>query len=176
MPKQKLTAGASKAAGGRKNRGSRGSERAVTGDALDHDWYSEENRKSYEAGDKTALLRALVHCALFRRAMPEWASQAFVLIYRAALAGEIRSWDDVFGRPWRQEKSRAQQRGVRTQSWKWEVWKLVQELHEGEGKPPIDDVLFERVGRRLGIGGKSTIKALYGQVERAVRRVRSSKR
>ena len=79
------------------------------------------------------------------------------------------------GRPWEQEKRGAQQRGVRTQSWKWEVWKLVHELHEGEGKPPIDDALFERVGKELDIGGRSTVKALYGRVERAFRRVRSSK-
>jgi hypothetical protein len=80
--------------------------------------------------------------------------------------GEIRSWDDVFGGPWEQEGPRAQQRAVRTQSRKWEVWKLVHALHEGEGKPPIDNVLFERVGKELGIGGKSTVAALYTGVAR----------
>ena len=44
------------------------------------------------------------------------------------------------------------------------------ELHKGEGKPAIDNKLFEKVGRQLGIGGKSTVAALYGEVERAVRR------
>jgi hypothetical protein len=142
---------------------------------LDFDLSSEENRKSYEEGDRTALLRVLMQCVLFRRPLPEWAARTFDLIYRAALAGEVQSWDDVFGRPWQQGSHRAQQRAVRTQSQQWQVWKLVRELHEGEGKPPIDDALFERVGRELGIGGKSTVKVLYGRVERAAQRLRSSK-
>jgi hypothetical protein len=142
-------------------------------ETLDFGLYSEENRKSYEEGDKTALFRALAQCALFRRTMPEWASAEFVSIYRAALIGEIRSWDDVFGRPFQQEKPRVQRRSVRTQAWKWEVWKLVHKLHEGKGKPPIANESFERVGRQLGIGIKSTVAALYGRVERALPRIRS---
>jgi hypothetical protein len=174
MAKRKLTGRTPKAGTGRKSSGARDGKRSED-DRIDFDLYSDENRASFEAEDKTALFRVLTLCALFRRPLPEWASAAFISIYRAALAGEIRSWDDVFGRPWEQEKRGAQQRGVRTQSWKWEVWKLVHELHEGEGKPPIDDALFERVGKELGIGGRSTVKALYGRVERAFRRVRSSK-
>ena len=139
---------------GRKSGGARDSKRGLEDGSIDFDLYSDENRRSFEASDETALFRVLTLCALFRRPLPEWAAAAFVLIYRVALAGEIRSWDDVFGRPWEQEKRRAQQRGVRTQSWKWELWKLVHELHEGKGKPPIDDALFERVGRELGIGGR----------------------
>jgi hypothetical protein len=144
-------------------------------DRIDFDSHCEENRTSYEEGDKTSLLRMLVHCALFRRTMPEWAANALVSIYRAALAGEIRSWNDVFGRPWQQERPRAQRRSIRTRTWKWEVWKLVHELHEGEGKPPIDNKLFEKAGKKLGIGGKSTVAALYGEAEQAVRRVLGSK-
>jgi hypothetical protein len=141
-------------------------------DRIGFDLHCEENRKSHEAGDRTALLRMIAQCALFRCTMPEWASGAFVSIYRAALAGGIQSWDDVFGRPWEQEGPRAQQRTVRTQARKWAVWNLVHELREGEGKP-IDNALFGRVGRELGIGGKSTVASLYGRVERAFRRVRS---
>jgi hypothetical protein len=144
-------------------------------DRIDFDLNCEENRTSYQAEDKTALLRMLVQCALFRRTMPEWAASAVVSIHRAALAGEIRSWNDVFGRPWQQERPRAQRRSLRTRTWKWEVWKLVHELHEAEGKP-IDNKLFEKVGRKLAIGGKSTVAALYGEAEQAFRRVLGSKR
>jgi hypothetical protein len=100
-------------------------------DRIDFDSHCEENRTSYEAEDKTALLRMLVHCALFRRTMPEWAASAVVSIHRAALAGEIRSWNDVFGRPWQQERPRAQRRSLRTRTWKWEVWKLVHGASRG---------------------------------------------
>jgi hypothetical protein len=76
----------------------------------------------------------------------------------------------------RQERPRAQRRSLRTRTWKWEVWKRVHELHEGEGQPPIDNKLFEEVGKQLAIGGKSTVAALYGEAEQAFRRVRSSQR
>jgi hypothetical protein len=173
MPKQKPAARTSKASAGRRRGGA--CERVMEDEELDFDLYSEENRKSYEDGDKAALLRVLMQCALFRRAMPEWAALAFDFIYRAALVGEIRSWDEAFGRPFQQERAVAQQRGTQTQSRKWQVWKLVRELHEGEGKPPIDNELFERVGRELRIGGKSTVADLYGQVQRALRRARSGR-
>jgi hypothetical protein len=143
---------------------------------IDFASHCKENGAGFEAGDRTALLRMLVQCAFDRRAMPEWAVSALVSNYLAALAGEVQSWDDVFGRPWQQERPRAQLRSVRTRMWKWEVWKRVHELHKGEGKPPIDNKLFEKVGRQLGIGGKSAVAALYGEVERAVRRVRGSER
>jgi uncharacterized protein (DUF433 family) len=152
------------------------SQGVIADEAVDFDLESEENRKSYEDGDTTALLRMLEHCALFRRAMPEWASFEFDSIYRAALAGGIQSWDDVFGRPWHPKRPRAQRRAVSTEAQKWAVWKRVRDLHEGEGKPPIDNALFERVGRETGVGGKSTVAALYVRVERAVRRVLGSKR
>src|SRR6516165_10312748 len=103
------------------------------------------------------------------------AASAVVSVYRAALAGEIRSWNDVFGRPWQQERPRAQRRSIRTRMWKWDVWKLVHELHEAEGKPPIHNKLFEKVGRKRGIGGKPTSAALYGEAEQAFRRVLVSK-
>jgi hypothetical protein len=145
----------------------------VEDEQVGFDLHCEENGKSYEEGDKTALLRMLVHCAFYRRTMPEWAVSAVVSIYRAALAGEIRSWNDVFGRPWQQERPRAQRRSLRTRTWKWEVWKRVHELHKGEGKP-IDNKLFEEVGKQLAIGGKSTVAALYGEAEQAFRRVLGS--
>jgi hypothetical protein len=108
--------------------------------------------------------------------MPEWAAGELVSIHRAALTGEIRSWNDVFGRPWQQERPRAQRRSLRPRTWKWEVWKLVHELHKGKGQPPIDNKLFEEVGRELALGGKSTVAALYGEAEQAFRRVRGGQR
>jgi hypothetical protein len=174
MPKQKPTEPTLEAADSREPDGACDSECVIGEDPLEFDLYSEENRTSYKDGDKAALFRVLVHCALFRRAIPEWASEALDLSYRAALTGEIRSWDHVFGRPWQQERPRAQRRAVQTQARKWQVWMLVRALHEEEGKPPIDNILFERVAEQLGLG-RSTVGNLYGQVERAVRRVRSSK-
>ena len=90
MAKRKLTGRTPKAGTGRKSSGARDGKRSED-DRIDFDLYSDENRAGFEADDKTALFRVLTLCALFRRPLPEWASAAFILIYRAALAGEIRS-------------------------------------------------------------------------------------
>jgi hypothetical protein len=37
---------------------------------------------------------------------------------------------------------------------------------------PIDDELFERVGKITGLGAKTTIKRLYSEAKRALRRVK----
>jgi hypothetical protein len=113
MAKRKLTGRTLKAGTGRKGSGARDRKRSED-ERIDFDLYSDENRASFEAQDNTALFRVLTLCALLRRPLPEWAAAAFISIYRAALAGEISSWDDVFGRPWEQEKRGAQQRRVRT--------------------------------------------------------------
>jgi hypothetical protein len=53
----------------------------------------------FNAGDKSALLYAIYHCLLMKRPLPEWLRAAFLHTYEARARFEIRSWDEVFGRP-----------------------------------------------------------------------------
>ena len=62
---------------------------------------------------------------------------------------------------------------IRLDSTRFAVYRYVRELHEKGA--PIDDTLFERVGRDTGLGGKTTIKELYSRVERVLQRVKADK-
>jgi hypothetical protein len=53
---------------------------------------------------------------------------------------------------------------MRTLSRMFDVWFRVKQL-SGEGQP-IGDGLYDRVGRELGVGGKTTVANLYREVER----------
>src|SRR5262245_24362404 len=56
-------------------------------------------KERFEGGDKTALLYAIHHCLLMKRPLPEWLRLAFLHTYQAHARFEIRSWDQMFGRP-----------------------------------------------------------------------------
>jgi hypothetical protein len=56
-------------------------------------------KRDFDAGDKSRLLFAIYACLDLGRPMPEWARVAFLRAYEAAESFEIRSWDEVFGRP-----------------------------------------------------------------------------
>jgi hypothetical protein len=123
----------------------------------------------FKRGDNAALLRALVICAQHHWPIPEWAGMALEKAYRLAEQGAIKSWDQIFGSPL--PKGR-QQRGLQTKSRRFEVWCRIEDL-QNEGNA-IDNDLFERVGKELGIGGKTTVADLYAEVERILRPIRDA--
>jgi hypothetical protein len=135
----------------------------------------EELRADYASGDKGALLRAIHYAILHRRADSlapydrdatlAWAAQAFEEAYTYVTRGGARSWDEVFGKPHHTNKKRL--RTAQQVSQKYEIYWRVQNLHEHEGVP-INDRLFERIGRETGIGGATVVKGLYYRVKSAL--------
>jgi hypothetical protein len=117
------------------------------------DGYSKVYESEYRAGDKTALMRMIGICAIAGGAIPKWAADIIEGAYGCAVSGEIQSWDEVFGKPISRKKAR-----------KWmlreRVYLEVLDAH-CRGKA-IDDLLFERIGMKLKIGGKTKVKELYG--------------
>jgi hypothetical protein len=61
--------------------------------------WSRISESEYETGDKSALMRMLVACAMFQWKIPKWASEALQGAHMQAALAEIKSWDDVFGKP-----------------------------------------------------------------------------
>lgn len=116
--------------------------------------------------DKHALMSMIVICAQLRLPLPIWAAQMVTDIEFRWRTGKLKSWEDVFGKPFR-GKTR---KGALTRSRKLEVWIEVQRLHQ-QGRP-IDESLFEEVGKKLKIGGKSTVSHLYYEMEDPVRKER----
>src|SRR5262249_38288467 len=127
-----------------------------------HSGVSAENA-FHRGGDKTWLLFEIWRCSRDGREIPKWAIDALDQAYRAALAGDLSSWDEVFGKPF---PKGTQPRRRRALIRKWEVWAMVHDLAE-EGNA-IDDSLFERVGKKLAIGGRTKVKELYAACEKQI--------
>jgi len=63
------------------------------------EYFEKMLKRSFEAGDKSTLLFAIYACLDLRRPLPEWVRVVFLNAYEAAERFEIRSWEEVFGRP-----------------------------------------------------------------------------
>jgi hypothetical protein len=126
-----------------------------------------DDRERFEAGDKGALLEVISICAESKWRIPPWASLAFSEICQRAWSGEVKSWDDVFGVPWGDDKR--QQRAIRTESKAPHVWVRIKKLR-GEGAS-ITNELFDRVGAEFGLS-RSVVSRLYYELEEVVNRPR----
>lgn len=109
--------------------------------------------------DKRALMDMIVICAQLHAPLPAWASQAVMDADRRYRTGELVSWDNELGKPFPGKR----RKGARTRSRKLEVWLEVRRLKQ-EGRA-IGESLFEEVGKKLEIGGKSTVSRLYYEME-----------
>jgi hypothetical protein len=116
---------------------------------------SEYYELAYEMGNKDALIMLIGMCGISGWPIPRWAASIIAEAHSHAIFGSIESWDDVFGKPHTPKKGR------RVLEWqrRWHVYCEVQTAHySGEA---IDDLLFERIGKKMKIGGKTKVKNLY---------------
>jgi hypothetical protein len=132
-------------------------------DRLDAQWAAEQlarHERSYKAGDKGSILKAVALCIAFgldgHREWPEWLRRAWNDALEAGWTGTISSWDAVFGGPIPKGKHRKSQR-LRSHLTLPVVY-LVTKPHSKNAA--IDKNLFEIVGRKLGISG-TTASDLY---------------
>lgn len=117
--------------------------------------YSKIYESEYEAGDKAALIRMLGVCAVSGWIIPKWAAGILDGAHGYAVHGMLKSWDDVFGKP------NTPKRGERVRNFQLR-WRVYSEILTARAKgESIDDLLFERVGKKLKIGGKTKVKELY---------------
>jgi hypothetical protein len=124
-----------------------------------------ELRAQYEKGEKRALWEMLSHCFAYRWPLPEWATEALTEANSLFESGRLKSWEQVFGKPFRGKT----QNGSFTSAQAWRVWKEVNRRLQQEEEQRLDDGLFEDVAKDLCIGGKTTIKNLYYEYSRAIR-------
>ena len=63
--------------------------------------YLEIAKQKIEGGNKAVLLKAMHECLIMRKPLPEWLRLAFLQAYQSAYPFEIKSWDEIFGKPHR---------------------------------------------------------------------------
>jgi hypothetical protein len=123
------------------------------------------HRVNFENGDKRALLDVILACARKDLPLPAWANAAFGEAFWRSRRGKLKSWNEVFGKPY-PGKSR---KGAATEARGIDIWLEINRLHHHEGRA-IDEGLFELVGKKLGVGRRSTVSRLYWRFERAIRK------
>jgi hypothetical protein len=117
----------------------------------------------YIVGDTPILLLGLKICLEEEIPVPESLKIGFCDLVEKALSGKYRSWDDVFGKPL--PKGRHIGEATRLDD-SCNVY-LAVEKEKLKGAP-VDSKLFEKVGKDLAIGGKSTTDGLYYKVKHAL--------
>jgi hypothetical protein len=114
-------------------------------------------QKAYEAGKKRALLNQLNRSFVLDRPVPGWARSAFKAAYKKKLDLEIRSWDEVFGKPIKKHARPAITQIADV------VYNAVAARHAaGES---IGKEMFASIGKEVGASG-AKVERLYNDFRR----------
>src|SRR5829696_3617536 len=109
-------------------------------------------QRRFENGDRTALMDAVRTCAESGVLQPDWLATEIISAVTKARSYEIKSWDDVLGRPPSPKFNDHRDAERKQIHMMWMVWMRVEELSKAE-KISGDD-LFAAVGPEFGIGKK----------------------
>jgi len=113
----------------------------------------------YRAGKPHAILDALHVCSLNSLPIPRWCEMAYLAAYRKVRQYKAKSWDDVFGRPHptgTHIKTKRQER-----EFSLRVYYEVERIKRKDPAVAIDGFLFESIGKKFGIGGKTLTEEYY---------------
>jgi hypothetical protein len=109
----------------------------------------EQLRKRYEGGDKACLPYSLSYCMMNNRPIPPWLATAFSQACHKVHRYEVKSWDDVFGRPLKKGKRLATEH--RNMKIAEPLFNAIQDRHKAGAAMNKD--LFDEVGTEFGISG-----------------------
>lgn len=116
----------------------------------------EDCRKRFEAGDPKAFFWAVDYCLRTRTATPLWLAQAWCEGFDKWVRYEAKTLDQAFGVERKGERVSDRKRRLRLQP--RVAWEVIR-LHQEENLP-IDEALFERVGKALKISA-GTARDIY---------------
>jgi hypothetical protein len=122
----------------------------------------EQARLRYEQGNKSELLRWMNWCFIANREVPSWIKEGISKAVNDADTYKIRTWNDVFGKP--VPKGTHLKTARRNSEIEWDLFWRVCGLHKA-GRP-IDENLFEKVGKEFGIKKTLASKLYYEFADR----------
>ena len=105
------------------------------------------------------IIEALYVCSINSLPIPRWCQMAFLASYRKVRQYKAKSWDDGFGMPHTKGTHLGAKRKRREFS--WQVYRRIEQITKDDPSIAIDGVLFERIGKELGIGGKTLTEEYY---------------
>ncbi len=125
-----------------------------------------------------AVMNAVYLCSKNNFKLPKWCREAFVTFFDKIMSGEARSWDDCLGPLYPKGAHIDSQRKI--VDYGLLVYRRINILNSagkalGRRRNPnaIDGALFERVGRELGIGGKTVTEKIYYITKKVVEDTRA---
>jgi hypothetical protein len=123
------------------------------------EYFEKMLKREFEAGDKSVLLYAIYACLDSRRPIPEWVRVAFLDACEAAERFEIRSWEQVFGRP--VSKGTHLKLRKRDAGLPLIIIEHVEALKRAGRK--VDKGLFREVGKEWGINATRASEIYYAR-------------
>jgi len=114
-------------------------------------------------GEKKAIIESLYLCVLNDFLVPSWLTLAFLRAYRDVNHYRAASWDEVFGPPHRKGIHLKAKKDEKDKSVR--VWVRVKQIQKTKGEP-IDEFLFESIGKEFGICRSLASKHYYSLEKR----------
>jgi hypothetical protein len=122
-----------------------------------------ELRIAFEAGDRTALLKAIAHCGRQARVMPEWVVAGYCSAMNQWWSYRVATLDEAFGVSLPKGKHIAALRKRRRLEWR--VYSRVMQLQAG-GRS-LNKALFAEVGAEYAIG-KTLAEEYYAHAKESI--------
>lgn len=123
----------------------------------------DECKRLFESGDEFLLMTAIRICANHDLPMPNWVATNYIKAYQTVVGARSKSWDQVFGLPYPKGTHLNAVRKKRLL--KFRVWSDVKKILNMNPKTPIDEAIFELVGKRVGIGKTLASEYYYAVVK-----------
>ena len=125
-------------------------------------------KEKFEQGDAHALMLALRICANHDLVMPAWVSRAYIAKFDTVNLYRAKSWDEVFGRPIPKGRHLRALRNDLDMPWKiyFRIQKILREEKSSRAPAKMDNALFSRVGKEVGIN-RSDAQRYYYQAKKA---------
>jgi len=112
--------------------------------------FCERAKRNYEKGEKQFLLKTIIYCHGNKVPFPDWVKQQLYLATELFETGQLKSWDQIFGKPF-PGKRRA---GLFTRSRAFEICREANRLKKQHNFKE-DRALFEQIAKNLKIGRKT---------------------
>lgn len=132
-----------------------------------HQWLALKHLDSLEAQfktDKSCLMEAIDVCAREGLPMPEWVAVAYREAYRRVIhTQEEKSWDVVFGDPYKKNTQLKAERKLRDLM--VQVLNTAKEIRKSDTRPPSGKEFTREIGRRLWIGNRQAEEIYYKAIK-----------
>ncbi|SDA27050.1 hypothetical protein SAMN05216315_1325 [Nitrosospira sp. Nsp18] len=120
-------------------------------------------QQNYE-NDPYFLMTAIRICANHQLPLPDWAAKSYIKAYDNVNQARAKSWNSVFGNPY--PKGRHLSAIRKKLMYQVAIWNEITLIRQMEPDTPVDENLFETVGKKFGLGKTLASEYYYSEKKR----------